>query len=168
MTKATIVNYVPFIRSFLNNRLGDGPVTLSRLCARDVVAICTAPGAAFTQAASVMTTALRSFLKYARYRGEVTLDLAAAVPTVANWSMSSIPRAIPTDQVHQLLVSINPQTAIGRRDYAILLLLARLGLRSSEVAFLTRGHRLECRHVEVRGKSGLRNEFPYLLRLVRR
>jgi len=83
-----------------------------------------------------MTTALRSFLRYARYRGDVTLDLAAAVPVVANWSMTSIPRAIATDQVRQLLTSIDRGTAIGRRDYAILILLARLGLRSGEVAFL--------------------------------
>ncbi len=162
LAKATIVNYVPFIRSFLKNRFGDGPVTLSRLCAHDVVRFVQREAPRLhRQRAKLMTTALRSFLKYARYRGEVTLDLAAAVPTVANWSMSSIPRAIPADLVHQLLVSINRQTAIGRRDYAILLLLARLGLRSSEVAFL------ELEDIDwntgtlsVRGKSGLRNEFP--------
>jgi integrase/recombinase XerD len=50
--------------------------------------------------------------------------------------MTSIPRAIAPDQVHQLLASIDRRTAIGRRDYAILLLLARLGLRSGEVTFL--------------------------------
>jgi site-specific recombinase XerD len=83
-----------------------------------------------------MTTALRSFLHYARYRGEVTLDLAAAVPIVANWSITSIPRAISSDHVRQLLASIDRRTAVGRRDYAVLLLLARLGLRASEVAFL--------------------------------
>ncbi len=83
-----------------------------------------------------MTSASRSFLQYARYRGEVTLDLAAAVPVVANWSMTSIPRAIAADQVRRMLASIDRRTAMGRRDYAILLLLARLGLRSSEVASL--------------------------------
>ena len=83
-----------------------------------------------------MTSALRSLLRYARYRGEVTLDLAAAVPIVANWSMPSIPRAIAADHVRQLLASIDRDTAIGRRDYAIVLLLARLGLRASEVALL--------------------------------
>ncbi len=47
--------------------------------------------------------------------------------------MPSIPRAIGVDQVPQLLASIDRRTAIGLRDYAILLLLARLGLRSGEV-----------------------------------
>lgn len=91
------------------------------------------------QRAKLMTTALRSFLQYAQYRGEVGLELAAAVPVVPNWSMSSIPRAISADQVDQLLASIDQSTAIGRRDYAILLLLARLGLRSSEVVGLELG-----------------------------
>jgi integrase/recombinase XerD len=58
------------------------------------------------------------------------------VPVVATWSMSSIPRAIAADQVRQLLASIDRCTAVGRRDYAVLLLLARLGLRSGEVTFL--------------------------------
>ena len=74
-----------------------------------------------------MTSALRSFLQYASYRGKTKLDLAAAVPVVANWSMSSIPRAIPADQVRQLLTSIDRRSAMGCRDYAILLLLARTG-----------------------------------------
>jgi site-specific recombinase XerD len=66
----------------------------------------------------------------------VTLDLAAAVPTVANWAMASIPRAIAPDQVRQLLASIDRSTAKGRRDYAIILLLARLGVRAGEVVSL--------------------------------
>ncbi len=108
-----------------------------------------------------MTSALRSFLKYARYRGEVALDLAAAVPAVACWSMPSIPRAIAADQVRQLLASIDRRTAIGRRDYAILLLLARLGLRSSEVAFVELDDfDWNTGTLSVRGKSGQRNEFP--------
>jgi site-specific recombinase XerC len=82
--------------------------------------------------AKLMTTALRSFLNYARYCGQVAVDLAAAVPVVPHWPMTTIPRAISPDQVRQLLTSIDRGTGIGRRDYAILLLLARLGLRSGE------------------------------------
>ncbi|MFQ5937303.1 MAG: site-specific integrase [Acidiferrobacterales bacterium] len=108
-----------------------------------------------------MTSALRSFLKYARYRGEVVLDLAAAVPVVANWSMPSIPRAISADQVHQLLASIDRRTAMGRRDYAILLLLARLGLRSSEVVFLELDDiDWNTGTLNVRGKCGERSQLP--------
>jgi integrase/recombinase XerD len=136
LARATIVNYVSFIRGFLTDRFGAGPVRLAPLTAGDVVQFVQqqAPQSDLKRA-KLLTTALRSFLRYARYRGEVALDLAAAVPIVANWSMPSIPRAIGVSQVRQLLASIDRHTAIGRRDYAIVLLLARLGLRSGEVAF---------------------------------
>ena len=162
LAKATIINYVPFIRDFLKDRFGDGPVTLSRLCAGDVVRFVQRQAPRLhLKRAKLMTTALRSFLHYARYRGDVTLDLAAAVPVVANWSMTSIPRAIAADQVRQLLASIDRRTAIGRRDYAILLLLARLGLRSGEVAFLELDDiDWNAGQLSVRGKSGQRNELP--------
>jgi len=85
----------------------------------------------------LLTTALRSFLHFMRYRGWIKSDLAAAVPSVAYQSMSSIPKSLPTPKVVQVLQSCDLKTAIGRRDFAILLLLARLGLRANEVASLT-------------------------------
>ena len=161
LAEATIINYVPFIRHFLKGRFGDGPVVPSSLCARDVVRFVKQQAPRLhRKRAKLMTSALRSFFRYTRYRGEVALDLAAAVPVVPNWSMSSIPRAISTDQVHQLLASIDRQTAMSRRDYAILLLLARLGLRSSEVAFLDLDDiDWNTGTLNVRGKSGQFNEF---------
>ncbi len=162
LARATIVNYVPFIREFLTDRFDSEPVLLSRLSACDVVRFVQrqAPHLHLKRA-KLLTNALRSFLRYARYRGEVTLDLAAAVPVVANWSMPSIPRAIGADQVDQLLASIDRCTAIGRRDYAILLLLARLGLRSGEVAFLELDDiDWDAGQVSVRGKGGQRTALP--------
>jgi integrase len=119
LSKATIINYMPFIREFLEDCFGDGRVRLSRLRAGDVVSFvqCQAPRLHLKRA-KLMTTALRSFLRYACYRGDITLDLAAAVPVVANWSMPSIPRGIPPEQIQQLLVSIDRRTAVGRRDCA--------------------------------------------------
>ena len=162
LARATIINYVPFIRSFLKDCFGDGPVTLSHLCAGDVVRFVQRQAPRLHQKrAKLLTSALRSFLRYVRYRGKTKLDLAAAVPIVANWSMSSIPRAITADQVRQLLASIDRRTAIGRRDYAILLLLARLGLRSGEVAFLELDDiDWKAGQLSVRGKSGQRSELP--------
>lgn len=162
LASATISNYVPFIRGFLQARFGDGPVTLSHLSARDVVQwVQRQAPQVHLKRAKLLTTALRSFLQYARYRGAAQRDLAAAVPVVANWSMTSIPRAIAADQVRQLLASIDRRTAMGRRDYAIVLLLARLGLRSGEVV------QLELEDIDwtagqlsVRGKRGRRSELP--------
>jgi integrase/recombinase XerD len=162
LATASIVNYVPFIRGFLQHRFGDRPVTLSRLCANDVIRFVQHQASRLhPKRAKLMASALRSFLQYARYHGEVTLDLAAAVPAVANWSMTSIPRAISADQVQRLLASIDRRTAIGRRDYAILLLLARLGLRSSEVAALELDDvDWNIGQLSVRGKSGQRSALP--------
>jgi integrase/recombinase XerD len=162
LAEATIRNYVPFIEAFLKDRFSDGQVKLSQLTARDVVRSvqCQAPRL-HVKRAKLMTTALRSFCQYARFRGEVQLDLAAAVPIVANWSMTSIPRAIAPAQIRQLVTSIDRHTAMGRRDYAVILLLARLGLRSGEVVSLelddidwTAGR------LSVRGKRGQRSEMP--------
>jgi integrase/recombinase XerD len=103
----------------------------------------------------------RAFLRYARCRGDLTRDLVAAVPVVANWSMPSTPRAIPAASVRQLLASIDRQTARGRRDYAIVLLLARLGLRASEVACLELDDlNWESGQITVRGKRGTRATLP--------
>jgi integrase/recombinase XerD len=137
LSLATRINYRPFIQKFLTVRFGKGPVLLSRLCATDIIGFvrCHA-GQLKGKRVQLMTTALRSFLRFARYRGETTLDLAACVPAVASWSSSTLPRALPATHVKQVLEHCNLQTAIGRRDYAILLLLARLGLRSGEVAGL--------------------------------
>jgi len=162
LARATRLNYVPFIRDFLSERFGSGAVMLSRLCAGDVVRFVQRQAARLNlKRAKLLTSALRSFLHYARYRGAITLDLAAAVPPVANWSMLSIPRAIPADSVRRLLASISRRTAMGRRDYAIVLLLARLGLRSSEVAFLELDDiDWNAGHVSVRGKGGQRTMLP--------
>jgi integrase/recombinase XerD len=162
LAKATIANYVPFIREFLKDRFGNGPVRLSRLCAGDVVRFVQRQAPRLhLKRAKLLTTALRSFLQYARYRGDVRLDLAAAVPLVANWSMSSIPRAIAPDQVRRLLAQVNRRTAVGRRDYAILLLLARLGLRSGEVAFLElEAIDWKAGSLSVQGKAGRRIQLP--------
>ena len=84
-----------------------------------------------------MTTALRSFLRFARYRGDIKLDLAACVPSVASWSLSNLPKSLPPAQVEQVLANVRQRsTAVGQRDHAILLLLARLGLRGGEVGNL--------------------------------
>lgn len=162
LAEVTILYYVAFVRRFLTDQFGNGPVTLSRLCAGDVVRFVQRQVPRLhLKRAKLLTTALRSFLHYARYQGEVTCDLAAAVPAVANWSMPSIPRAIPADAVRRLLASINRRTAMGRRDYAILLLLARLGLRASEVV------RLELEDIDwnagslsVQGKGNQRTVLP--------
>jgi len=162
LARATIINYVPFICGFLKDRFGKGPAMLSQLNAQDIVRFVQRQATHLHQKrAKLFTCALRSFLRYARYRGDLKLDLAAAVPVVPNWSMPSIPRGIALEQVRHLLASINRRTAIGRRDYAILLLLARLGLRSSEIVSLDlEDIDWESGCLSVRGKGDRQYELP--------
>ena len=84
-----------------------------------------------------MVTALRSFFRHLLHRGAIDTDLAACVPTIATWSLSSVPKFLPAEQIQRVLDSCDRNTAIGKRNYAILLLLARLGLRAGEVVALT-------------------------------
>jgi len=109
----------------------------------------------------LMTTALRSFLRFARYRGDIEKDLAACIPAVANWKQSTLPRALPPDQVEQVLNSVDRKTNIGRRDYAILLILARLGLRAGEIRALTLED-LDWKEglITVQGKAGRFSQLP--------
>jgi len=137
LAMATVSQYTRYTRLFLTKRFGKRAVKLGDLRANDVFGFVREESRPpeFARAKGI-TTSLRSFLKFARYQGAITADLAAAVPRVAGWSMSGIPRAIPADEIRKLLSSVDRHHAKGRRDYAILLLLARLGLRSGEIVRL--------------------------------
>lgn len=162
LAAATVVNYSAFALQFLTERFGAGQVQLSDLCATDVVAFVQRQAVCLhLKRAKLMTSALRSFLRFVRYRSDIAVDLAAAVPAVANWSMASIPRSISHDHAKQVLAHCNRQTAAGRRDYAILLLLARLGLRAGEIAALTLDDiDWEAGHLRVHGKGGRECQLP--------
>jgi len=162
LSRQTIINYRPVARDFLNFRFSDGEVSLAQLRAVDVTDFVQRKVPHLNmRSAKIITTGLRSFLSYARYRGDITSDLAAAVPIVANWSLSSIPRAIGRDEVTRLLASIDRDTPIGCRDYAMILALARLGLRSSEVVSLELGDiDWVTGQIRARGKNGQRNDLP--------
>jgi site-specific recombinase XerD len=116
---------------------GNGPLNLSKLRAPDITT--------FVQrhardhgpfAARHLTTGMRLFLRYLHYKGLITTDLSLAVPTVARWSLSDLPKHLPAAQVREVLRHCNRDTPLGRRNYSILILLARLGLRAGEVARL--------------------------------
>lgn len=86
--------------------------------------------------AKCVTKALRSLLRFAFVAGWTATDWTMAVPAVAYWQASALPRALDAQRVALLVASCDRSTATGRRDYAILQLLARLGLRAGEVAGL--------------------------------
>lgn len=162
LSKATVTIYVPFVRDFLNDCFDNRTVQLSRVQPQDLVDFVRRRAQRLCRKrAKTLTTALRSFLRYAQYQGALKFDLSAAVPAVANWSMPSVPRAISAELIRQILASIDRSTAAGRRDYAILLLLARLGLRAGEVTFLELDDiNWNTGTLSIRGKSGSPNKYP--------
>ncbi|MBM3712635.1 MAG: hypothetical protein FJW56_04260 [Actinobacteria bacterium] len=84
-----------------------------------------------------MVSALRSFVKFLQLRGLCDKNLLKAVPTIAGWKLSGIPDYLTKAQLEEFLSSFDKKSAVGRRNYAIALCLARLGLRRKEVANLT-------------------------------
>jgi integrase/recombinase XerD len=111
--------------------------------------------------AADLATALRSFLRFLHVEGLVAAPVAQAVPAVANRRGCGLPRALPPATVARLLASCDRRTRLGRRDYAMLMLLARLGLRAGEVASLSLddfGWRAG--ELTVHGKGGRDDRLP--------
>jgi site-specific recombinase XerD len=138
LAPATVFHYLVFARRFLTQYFADGELRLDRLRATDVVGFVQREAARLhhPKRSKLMTTALRSFLQYVHYCGLIGVDLRISVPTVASWSIASLPRALSSDEVQRLLSHCDRHTALGRRNWAILLLLARLGMRAGEVVGL--------------------------------
>jgi integrase/recombinase XerD len=139
LAPTTIGNYTAYVRHFLTEISGAAEPRLASLHADQIADYIrqNAPKDRTFASAKHIVTALRSFFRFARYRDYIHTDLAAAVPSVAGWSMASIPRAMPADCVRALLgASRTWRTPAGLRNRAILLLLARLGLRAGEVVRL--------------------------------
>ncbi len=155
----TVVNYVRALTPFLTEHadrplhaLNVGEVSrfMTRQCRR------LSPGGL-----ERVATSLRSFLGFALMEGLITTPLANAVPSVARWSVAGLPRGLAPAEVKALLASCDRATPTGRRDYAMLILLVRLGLRAAEVAAL-RLDDIDWRagEIVVRGKGHTEERLP--------
>lgn len=135
---STAKNYVPFIDQLLMERFQNKTPDLASLRAPDVTGFVMRHAHQLSPVrAGIMVTALRSFFRYLLHRGAIATDLAGCVPAVPNWWLSTLPRFLPTDAVEKLLKRCDRKTSVGRRNHAILLLLARLGVRAGEVIKLS-------------------------------
>jgi integrase/recombinase XerD len=113
------------------------------------------------ESAKAMVTAVRALLRFLHVAGHVPVPLAAAVPAVAGWRLASLPRGLDAAVVDRLLGSCDRATKAGRRDYAILLILARLGLRGAEAAALELGDvDWHAGEVAIRGKGSRVERLP--------
>ena len=116
-----------------------------------------------SESARLLSIALRSFLRFLVLRGEIARDLSGAVPRVRTYQQSHVPVVMSPDDIERVLGTTDRSRPRGRRDYAILLLLARLGLRASEIVALELGDvRWRAGEIVVRGKGPRRDHLPLL------
>ena len=137
LTQGTARGYVDFVRPFVITRVRGEVVELADVTAADVIGFVLAacPGRA-VGSAKLIVCALRSLLRWLHLTGQLPTSLAAAVPSVAGWRLANLPKCLEPGQLRRLLAACDRRTRTGRRDYAIMLLLSRLGLRAGEVARL--------------------------------
>jgi site-specific recombinase XerD len=134
----TVTAYLRTVRCFLLQCFGQDEIRLDTLRLQDVNRFILDRVRHVRRGyAKLIVTALRSFLRYLQQRSTIAADIAAGVPSVANWRLSHLPKALTPAQVERLLTCCDRNTPMGQRDYAILLLLARLGLRAGEIVAMT-------------------------------
>jgi len=158
----SVVHLRLFASRFLSEKFSAGPLHLSKLSAPDVTTFVQQHARQHGSShAKKLVSAMRSFLRYLHYKGLVKTDLSLVVPKVACWSLSTLPKHLSAAQVRQVLHHCGRSTPLGRRNYAILLLLARLGLRAGEVVRLNlEDIDWENARITVCGKGGIWAQLP--------
>ncbi|MGI8612723.1 MAG: site-specific integrase [Nocardioidaceae bacterium] len=162
LTSGTARGYVDFVRPFVATRRHGEMLDFASLNAADVTGfvLSACPGRA-VGSAKLIVCSLRSLLGWLHLTGATAGSLVSAVPSVAGWRLSGLPKGLEPGQLRRLLGGCDRRTATGRRDYAIMLVLSRLGLRAGEVARLSLGD-LDWRHGEiaVMGKGNRAERLP--------
>ena len=161
----SILVYAPCARDFLAYRLAQaGRLALETLDAETIRTFLLGRVVdQSTESSRLVTVALRSLLRFLFLRGETPRDLSSAVPTMRTYRQTGVPAVLSPEEVEHVLSAPDRSTTRGRRDYAILLLLARLGLRASEVVSLELGDlRWRTGEIVVRGKGPRVDGLPLL------
>ena len=162
LAEVSIRRYLPTVRVFLAGLPSPVEAGLSRLSAAQVSQfVIDQAGLRSVPDAKSMVTALRSLLRFLFVTGHINRELAAAVPAVANRKLSTLPGRLRAGEAGQLLGSCHRDTEVGRRDFAILTVLARLGLRACQTAAMQLSD-IDWRTGEltVHGKGGLDDKLP--------
>ncbi len=160
----TVEGYAAVVRAFLRCRFSDGPVDPRRLKAGDVQKYMLDHARTLSPRwIGFLGAALRSFSRFLFARGETPSDLSKGILVPRTTRLSGVPKYLPAEEVEKLLDACDLKTGTGRRNHAILLLLARLGLRAGEVARLELGDiRWRSGEIVVRGKGDYVDRMPLL------
>ena len=164
LTSATVLRYLRFAKRFLAQRASRTGQTVGceGLTSVELNEYLLATSARLVvESAKREAADLGALLQFLYLRQVIDTDLAAALPPVAAWRGTRLPRGLSSAEVEALLDSCDRSTPSGRRDYAVLCLLARLGLRCGEIAALQLGD-IDWRRGEiaVRGKARRRDRLP--------
>jgi site-specific recombinase XerC len=160
--QSSVPHYVDVARRFMVQVQAGAPGELQGLTAAAVTGfVLSVSRRGSVGEAKGVSTRLRSFLRYLEIEGLTRPGLLAAVPSIAGWELTGLPRAISAADVGRLLGSCDRRRPAGRRDFAILTVLTRLGLRAGEVAALRLGD-IDWRAGElaVHGKAGREDRLP--------
>jgi len=153
----TVTKYLHIAKVFLATVSEPFTEALSGLSADQVTGFVCGKGAG----AKSIAGGLRAFLRYLYLSGRVERQLAVAVPPAAGWKLSGLPARLDATVVAAAMGTCDRASEGGCRDYAILLLLARLGLRAHEVAGLELGDiRWRAGTLVLRRKGGRSEELP--------
>jgi site-specific recombinase XerD len=166
LSDSTITGHLSVARAFLAACFGTGPPSVDEVQPEDVTRFIlhyTRSGGrkGGGRNAKMIVSGLRAFLRFLHLRGDVAFALTRAVPRMVTRRKAGLPKSLPSEQVRQLLESCDRSRPMGQRDYALLLLLARLGLRAGEVVAM----RLEdldwkAGEILVRGKGQRLERLP--------
>lgn len=147
---------------FLRQRFGTGAIEPRAITVEDVTRYVRQQIPARSPAsAQLHASTLRSLFRFLWQTAQTDVDLTAAIPPVRRWRLVDVPKYLTPDAAQRVLDACDRSSAVGRRDYAILLLLARLGLRGGEIV------RVELDDIDwhagellVRGKGSVRSRLP--------
>ncbi|MGO9269463.1 MAG: tyrosine-type recombinase/integrase [Terriglobia bacterium] len=159
---ATLKQYLFQTQWFLSERFGNGALSLGELNPQDISrSVLRRARTVSPNAAQRMTIALRNLLRFLQQRGNIATNLAKAVPTVAHWTHAGLPKFLSLQEVELLLKTCDRDSPAGQRNRAMLLLLARLGLRAGEIVHMTLDDiDWEAGELTIRGKGGRQDRLP--------
>lgn len=162
LVQTTVINYRPTIRGFLFQQFGDGPLLLQGIGAADVQKFLLSQAKTLSHGrAKLMTTALRSFFRFLLQHGEIDQDLGTSVLPVCSRERPLLDKFLTPAETLAVLGACDRRSQTGRRNHAILLLLARLGLRAGEAMALNLDD-IDWRagEIMVSGKGQCRERLP--------
>jgi site-specific recombinase XerD len=162
LSPITIAHHWQFARRFIVERFGDAPICVRDLAPDDISRFLLRHAHSGSPAmAKMMVTALRSFFRYLFLSGQTESNLAGAVPSVPDWRLAELPKYLTPEEVERVVHAYEQDSPAALRNRAILLLLARLGLRAGEVNALELDD-VDWRvgELKVRGKGGQHDRLP--------